>query len=207
MPASCKHRRNQNDPSHRKIRALSMKNKLADDGDWCGKLRARASRRISGFGNSTPAPPCVEACTGYAPTNARTNVSCPLRKRCERTPPVPRPSSDTFPTGLPSQNHSPYPATLRNRRQPSTPQLQTRRTGHSRLLHNSTPPCWRELPRTQPLSSFSQANACHASGSASLRAYVLRLERQQRSRWIQTPADPRHALQRQPELHHHPSNR
>jgi len=49
------------------------------------------SRRISGFGNSTPAPPSVEACTGYVPTKARINVSCPLRKRCERTPPVPRP--------------------------------------------------------------------------------------------------------------------
>src|SRR3954451_537885 len=49
------------------------------------------SRRPVGSGRSTAAPLAADARAGPSPAHANTRVSSPLRKRWQRTPPVPRP--------------------------------------------------------------------------------------------------------------------
>ena len=66
-------------------------NGSADDGDWRGKFRTRTVTthiRLRQFHAGTALRGSMYRICAH---EARINVSCPLRKRCERTPPVPRP--------------------------------------------------------------------------------------------------------------------
>src|SRR6188472_2873336 len=58
------------------------------------------SRRPFAGGRSTAAPLDAAARAGPGPAHANTRVSSPLRKRWQRTPPVPRPLAGYSPNGV-----------------------------------------------------------------------------------------------------------